>query len=263
MKDIYQHFRPEEKDTIDMFNSKFEIASRDYFPVLLDFLDPRERTILESVGGSYDDIKIHYYGGGTAGSVRERMRALLVPELLEVDGVSDFEITVFDMKYPEKFVSLEHRNVLGAIMNVGVDRSKIGDVVIGDDIQFAVASPFAEFFVEELERIKRAPVKLTAVDAEAFVASVDDGVAKNVLSSSMRLDTVLSNVIGEGRAKSRDRVEKGKIKVNHTVTEDPAFNVEVGDVISVRHFGRVAVSEHLGETKKEKHRLMVKVYSSK
>lgn len=262
MKDVYQHFRPEEKDTIDMFKSKLEIASRDYFPLLLDFLDPRERLILESVSGGFEDIEIHYYGGGKGGEERERMRALLVPELLTYE-IEDFEITVFDMKYPDKFVSLEHRNVLGAIMNVGVDRSKIGDVVIGDDIQFAVAKPYVDLFYEELERIKRAPVKLKEIDVGAFISSVDDGVAKNVLSSSMRLDTVLSNVIGEGRAKSRDRVEKGKIKVNHTLIEDPAFTIEVGDVISVRHFGRVSVSEHLGETKKDKHRLLVKVYSSK
>ena len=262
MKDVYQHFRPEEKDTIDLFKSKFEIASRDYFPLLLDFLDPRERLILESVSGGFDDIEIHYYGGGKVGEERERMRALLVPELLTHE-MEDFEITVFDMQYPDKFVSLEHRNVLGAIMNVGVDRSKIGDVVIGDDIQFAVATPYVDLFYEELERIKRAPVKLKEIDVQTFSGSVDDGVAKNVMSSSMRLDTVLSNVIGEGRAKSRDRVEKGKIKVNHTLIEDPAFTVEVGDVISVRHFGRIAVSEHLGETKKNKHRLVMKIYSSK
>lgn len=277
MKGIYQHFRPEEKDTIDMFNSKFEIASRDYFPVLLDFLDPRERLILESVSGGYDDVDVYYYGGGrVAGGVddldaaggrlvgeeRERMRALLVPSLLTFE-VDDFEITVFDMRYPDKFVSLEHRNVLGAIMNVGVDRSKIGDIVIWDDIQFAIATPYKALFVEELERIKRAPVKLREVPVGEFVEMVDDGVSKRVLSSSMRLDTVLSNVVGEGRAKSRERVEKGKVKVNHIVVEDPSFVLEVGDVVSVRHYGRVKLVEWLGETKKDKHRLMVKVYSGK
>ena len=262
MKEIYQHFRPEEKDMIDMFNSKFEIASRDYFPVLLDFLDPRERMIVESISGAYDDIEVHYYGGGENGDVRERMRGLLVPVLLEFE-TSDFEITVFEMDYPDKFVSLEHRNILGAIMNVGVDRSKIGDIVTGEVIQFAVCTPYKELFAEELERIKRAPIKLNEIDNEAFLKPVDDGVNKSILSSSMRLDTILSNVLNEGRGKSRERVEKGKVKVNHTVIEDSAFNVELGDVISVRHFGRVVIEDHMGETRKEKHRLSVKVYSGK
>lgn len=262
MKDIYQHFRPEEKDMIDLFNSKFEIASRDYFPVLLDFLDPRERMIVESISGAYDDIDVHYYGGGVLGEVRERMRGLLVPSLLEFE-IEDFDITIFEMDYPEKFVSLEHRNILGAIMNVGVDRSKIGDIVTGDAIQFAVCTPFKELFIDELERIKRAPIKLKEIDSEGFLKPVDDGVSKSILSSSMRLDTILSNALNEGRSKSRDRVEKGKIKVNHTVIEDSAFNVEVGDVISVRHFGRVVIEDYMGETRKEKHRLSVKVYSGK
>lgn len=257
MKDIYQHFRKEEKDKIDMFRSKFDIALRDYYSVLLDFLDPREVKIIESISGGYEDLNVHYYGGGN--DERERVRAIIAPSMFEVTA-EDFEITVYEMKYPDKFVTLSHRNVLGALMNVGVDRSKIGDVVVGDKIQFSICTPYKDLFKEEMEKVKRAPVNLIEISHDEFSSSKEAGQTKEVLSSSMRLDALLSKIIGEARAKSKERIDKGKLKVNHTLIEDPSFLLEVGDVVSVRHFGRFKVLDILGETKKGKHKIQVELF---
>lgn len=259
MKEIFQHFRPEEKETIIKLNSRFEIAERDYYPVLLDFLDPREQSIVNSLSGYYPDVKIEFYGGGAP---RERMRAMLIPEMLEVSK-DDFEVMVLELDYPEKFVNLEHRNILGAIMSVGLDRNLIGDIVIGDSIQFAIAKPYFHIFETELTTIKNAPVILSEVPHAEFMDNVDDGVSETMLISSFRLDTVTSDLLKEGRTKSKNRIEKGKVKVNHTVIQNPSFILETGDVVSVRHFGRYKIDEMLHETKKGKYRVKAKVYKSK
>lgn len=259
MKEIFQHFRPEEKETIIKLNSRFEIAERDYYPVLLDFLDPREQSIVNSLSGYYPDVKIEFYGGGAP---RERMRAMLIPEMLEVSK-DDFEVMVLELDYPEKFVNLEHRNILGAIMSVGLDRNLIGDIVIGDSIQFAIAKPYFHIFETELTTIKNAPVTLSEVPHAEFMDIVDDGVSETMLISSFRLDTVTSDLLKEARAKSKNRIEKGKVKVNHTVIQNPSFILETGDVVSVRHFGRYKIDEMLHETKKGKYRVKAKVYKSK
>lgn len=259
MKEIFQHFRPEEKETIIKLNSRFEIAERDYYPVLLDFLDPREQSIVNSLSGYYPDVKIEFYGGGAP---RERMRAMLIPEMLEVSK-DDFEVMVLELDYPEKFVNLEHRNILGAIMSVGLDRNLIGDIVIGDSIQFAIAKPYFHIFETELTTIKNAPVILSEVPHAEFMDNVDDGVSETILISSFRLDTVTSDLLKEGRTKSKNRIEKGKVKVNHTVIQNPSFILETGDVVSVRHFGRYKIDEMLHETKKGKYRVKAKVYKSK
>lgn len=260
MKEIFQHFRPEEKEKIIKFNSRFETAERDYYPVLLDFLDPREQSIVESLAGHYPDIKIEFYGGG-ASQGRERMRAMLVPEMLEV-STDDFEVMVLELEYPEKFVELSHRNILGAIMNVGLDRNLIGDIVIGETIQFAIARPYFQIFETELTAIKNAPVTLREVPHESFMDIIDDGTAETILISSFRLDTVTAEILKEGRAKAKNRIEKMKVKVNHTVVTNPAMVLEAGDVVSVRHFGRFKVTELLHETKKGKFRVKAKVYKS-
>lgn len=257
MKEIYQHFRKEEHEKITMLNGKFETAERDYYPVLLDFLDPRERRITESIAGSYPDLRIEFYGGG--GKSRERQRAMIIPELLGVEK-EDFEILVYEIGYPTKFVTLNHRNVLGAVMNVGIDRSLIGDIVAGDRIQIAIARPYAPVFRQSLNKIKNAPVTLTEIPHESFMDAEDDARSVTILTSSFRLDTIVSEVINEGRAKSKARVEKGKIKVNHSIVTEPSFIMETGDIVSVRHFGRFYIDSLIAETRKGKYRLAVRLY---
>ena len=66
-------------------------------------------------------------------------------------------------------------------------------------------------------------------------------------------------MLKEGRAKSKERVEKGKVKVNHSIVDEPSFIIESGDVVSVRSFGRFFVAEQIAETKKGKYRLEIKI----
>lgn len=257
MKGIYQHFRKDEHATLTLLNSKFEQASNHYYAVLTDFLNPRERSMVDSLSGFYDDITVHYYGGGE-NSERERMRALLVPEYLEV-SLADFEITVFDLSYPEKFVTLNHRNILGAIMSLGLERSVIGDIIVADKIQFAVSSTIQDVFIHSLTKIKNAPVTLKQIPHEEFIDSNVSTKTVTILSSSYRLDTVISNVLKEGRAKSKERVEKEKVKVNHSIVDEPSFIIEDGDIVSVRGFGRFIVATQIAETRKGKYKLEIKI----
>lgn len=257
MKEIYQHFRKEEHDKITMLNGKFEIADRDYYPVLLDFLDPRERMIVKSIAGSFPNLRIEFYGGGN--NEHERQRAMIIPELLEVTG-DDFEVLVYEISYPEKFVTLNHRNVLGAVMNVGISRSLIGDIVVGKKIQIAVARPYAPMFSQTLDKIKNAPITLTEIPHESFMDVDDDGRPAAILASSFRLDTIISEVVNEGRTKSKTRVEKGKVKVNHSIVTEPSFIMEIGDIVSIRHFGRFRIDSLIAETRKGKYRLTVRMY---
>ena len=166
---------------------------------------------------------------------------------------------MFEVSYPDKFVTLSHRNLLGAIMSIGVDRSIIGDIVNGDKIQFAVTEPFKELFKTELTKIKNAPLKLTEIPHRKFIDADVTMKPAAILSSSYRLDSIVSLVLKEGRAKSKERVEKEKVKVNHSIVDEPSFIIETGDIISVRGFGRFIVTEQIAETKKGKYRLEVMI----
>lgn len=258
METIFQHFRPEEKEKIIEIYSKFEIAERDYYPVLLDFLDPRERVIVDNISGHFEGLTVEYYGGGNSED-RERMRAVIYPSLIPIK-LDVFQITTYKIDYPEKFVNLSHRNILGAMMSLGFERSKLGDIVFGESIQFAIDSNLKDYIKMELTRIKNAPIKLVEIPSEEMIQGNIETHNMTIVASSYRIDTIVSEVLKEGRAKSKARVEKEKVKVNHSLVTNPALNVEIGDIVSVRGFGRFIVNELVHETRKGKYRISVKVY---
>lgn len=124
MEHLIQHFRKDEQPFIEqVVGWQREVEDR-YAPKLTDFLDPRQRFIVESIIGQNDDLRIF-----TAGVFEEaeRMRMLIAPSYFE-PTVDDFQIGIYTINYPAKFVQLRHPDVLGALLSIGLDRSKFGDI---------------------------------------------------------------------------------------------------------------------------------------
>lgn len=60
MEEIFQHFRPEEREFIDQVSGwRMEVEDR-YAPKLTDFLDPRQRFIVQSIIGHQGDITMAF-----------------------------------------------------------------------------------------------------------------------------------------------------------------------------------------------------------
>src|SRR5690606_12283953 len=154
--DIYQHFRKEEHSFIDQVLSWIEQVERSFQSKLTDFLDPREQQIVEMlVGTANNDLQMRLFGGGHHS---ERKRAIIAP-YYEVITDEDFNISVVQANYQEKFITLAHRDVLGAFLSLGVKRKKLGDIFAGDGkIQIILDQDITSFVIMNLTGIKRATV---------------------------------------------------------------------------------------------------------
>lgn len=250
---IYQHFRPEERDFIDQVLHWRNYVETQYAPKLTDFLDPREQHILKMLIGENGDVKYTLFGGSSG---VERRRALLQPDYLtSVHG--DFQICLFEIDYPKKFVTIEHRQVLGTLMSLGLKRGKFGDILTHDgQIQFFAAKEISEYIRSNLQSIGRAGVKLVETPLNHALSSQELWEENELTVSSLRLDTVISNIHHLSRQKSQTFIQQGLVKVNWTLIENPSFECQVGDLISVRGHGRVKIISIEGKTKKEKWRII-------
>lgn len=249
---IYQHFRPEEHEFIDrVLNWKSEVAER-YSPKLIDFLDPREQEIIKTIVGSDTDVRLSLWGGS---SFSERKRAFLYPDYLESKN-EDFQIVSYDIHYPAKFSTIEHRDVLGALMNIGVKRGKYGDILIsGDNVQFICATEIAGFIELNLTKIGKTGVKLLPIEESQLIESKTEYDERNGTVSSLRLDVIVAEIYNLSRAKASPLIQQGRVKLNHKVTDQVAAEVMEGDELSVRGFGRSKLIAIEGTTKKEKWRI--------
>ncbi|MDN7226029.1 RNA-binding protein [Planococcus sp. N064] len=254
MESLFQHFRKDEQPFIEQVTGWMIDVEDRYTPKLTDFLDPRQRFIVTSVVGS-SDIQVAASG---LFEDAERQRVLLYPSYYEPQK-EDFQITVFDLNYPTKFVTLQHPDILGSMMSIGLDRSKFGDIRIdGQQIQIAVADEVSSYLQANFTTAAKVKVHLEeAGSEESFIKVAEDWTEESHTVSSLRLDTVISSVYNISRQKASALINGGKVKVNWTVQEQPSFELNESDMVSSRGYGRVKMMEIEGRTKKDKIRLLV------
>lgn len=173
--------------------------------------------------------------------------------------VEDFRITIFKVQYPSRFVQIKHPDVLGAILSLGVERSKFGDIRVDDTtVQFAIVSEIADYVKSNLSSIGKVKVHLEELsEMDLLIQLTEEWIEKTYTVSSMRLDVILATVLNISRQKSQLLIHAGKVKVNWTVREDTSFELQEGDVLSARGFGRMKILLTEGRTKKDKIRLQI------
>ncbi|MCT1925598.1 YlmH family RNA-binding protein [Staphylococcus pasteuri] len=245
--DIYQHFRKEEQATIDLLIDKCQQAERHYAPVLTNFLDPRGQYILEVIVGSYEDLVVHFNGGPQA----ERQRALITPSYYEPNE-SDFDLTLIEIDYPQKFVTIQHQHVLGTLLSLGIDRNQLGDIMVGERIQFVLTKALESFIMLEFTKIKGATIKLNSIPLKDMIQSEENWKIHSSTVSALRLDVVLKEMIHKSRSIAKQLIEKKRVKVNHTIIDSPDFQLEMNDLLSIQGFGRAQMTDIGGRTKKDK-----------
>ncbi|WP_409294447.1 RNA-binding protein [Peribacillus sp. SCS-26] len=249
---IYQHFRPEERELIDLFTGWLSQTSSQYAPKLTDFLDPRELFILETLAAREEDVEVSSFGGREGA---ERKRALIYPSYFTPEE-KDYGISLFEVSYPKKFITIEHRQVLGSLMSLGIKREKFGDILAsGDVIQFLAAEEIESYLTANLDKVGKASISLEKIPFSQIVETREEWEEVAITVSSMRLDALLSSLTRLSRQKAQSLIEQKKVKVNWKSAEQPSYEIREEDVISARGFGRYKILSVEGRTKKEKWRV--------
>ncbi|WP_108305713.1 RNA-binding protein [Metalysinibacillus jejuensis] len=255
MEHILQHFRPEEKPFIEqVVGWQREVEDR-YAPKLTDFLDPRERFIVQAIIKQSEDCRLMSSGGFLQA---ERQRVLIYPSYYEPTA-EDFQIALFRINYPVKFVSLTHPQVLGTLTASGIDRKRFGDIRLEDnEVQCAVSEEIADFLQVQMTAVGKAKVALEKITTQQALAPSDEKWEEQLHTvSAMRLDVVLASALTISRQKAQQLITSGRVKVNHTVREDRAFELHEEDLLSVRGYGRMKVIAIEGRTRKQKIKVII------
>lgn len=252
---IYQHFRADEHTFIDQVLSWKDTVEQTYQTKQSDFLDPREQTIVQSIIGTNHDTLHWAMSGGIENAERKRLVIHPFYEPIEQDS---FQCTLLQTSYNKKFMTLEHPDVLGAFLSLGIERNKLGDVYVGDGtVQIIVAEEISSYILANFTSIKRTNVSFETRDLSEWVGQPDTWSYADKTVSSKRLDVVVKEMYQLSRKDAVERIQKKQVRVNFKVVEDPAFEVEEGDLFSVRGKGRASLQSINGKTRKDRLRITV------
>lgn len=157
---------------------------------------------------------------------------------------------------------LTHRDYLGAILHLGIARTKIGDIYVKEKeaYVFCIAS-IADFLCRELITVKH-----TAVHTEIVLPEAD--LLKNVFKeisgtvASMRLDAFLPLAFQSSRSSLVSYIEGGKTYINGRLATKSGEILVPGDIVSVRGMGRFQITDINQRTRKGRISVTIKKYSS-
>ena len=160
-------------------------------------------------------------------------------------------------KYADR---LTHRDFLGALINLGIERSVIGDIVILDNVGYIfVIEDMAEFVRSSLTKVKN-----TAVEASVCESLPEGELFKTecvrITLAGVRLDSIIAKVFSLSRGDAQALFKKRLVFLNGVVTDSASRVPRGGDVISVRGHGRMIYRGEVGTTKRGRLAVSVEVY---
>ena len=153
--------------------------------------------------------------------------------------------------------ALSHRDFLGALMNLGVERDTLGDIYIEDNVGYVFCvDSMAQYIVEQLDRIKHTVVSVERVE-ELPPLTAREPEEKLIQVASLRLDLVIAHTYNLSRGAAQNLFVAKKVYVNGRLCENNSRELKPDDLISVRGFGRLWLVREGGLSKKGKHNLVV------
>ena len=161
----------------------------------------------------------------------------------------------------EKFASeLTHRDFLGSLMNLGIERDCLGDIVIhGKSAHLFATEEIAPFIISSLERVRN-------TDVVAELSTLDEGIAlfrteaRQIQISSERLDAVIAKAYHLSREDAQAYFRRGQVFVNGRLIENTSYTPHEGEKISVRTLGRLIYRGVTGTSRKGKLNVTVEMY---
>ncbi|MCD8110339.1 MAG: YlmH/Sll1252 family protein [Clostridiales bacterium] len=222
------------------------------------FLGMGDQAVFHAMEHEVSFVPWMLFGG--SGNCERRILRFGSPEMLGYE--EDFPIRCLIVRPRiQKFAdALTHRDFLGALMNLGVERDVLGDIVVRDQAAYVFCEDtMAEYLQEHLDRVKHTGVICEITD-ECPDAAQPEFSAQELVVSSERCDAVVAKVYQLSRSRSIQLFQSKRIFVNGRQFENNSGSLKPGDMVSVRGFGRFIFDGWLSETKKGRIRVRIRKY---
>ena len=148
----------------------------------------------------------------------------------------------------------EHRNYLSAIIKIGVDRCKIGDILV-----FDVNKEFIKQSLMELTRFKKS--KIDVIPLEDIRLKKDCFEEFSIIVSSMRIDNIVSEIVGCSRSRAEEYIASERVFVNYETVLKLSKVVSKGDVVTIRGKGKFIIDGLVRNTKNGKSVIKLRKYA--
>lgn len=235
------------------------------------FLTPKEQIIAREIIIKSGTSASAFFYGGYDGS--ERNRLFVLPMYMALDEYSkkaldEAEIDIVTESVQavkimgSGYIKLSHRDYLGSLLGLGIERDVVGDVAVLDGFSAVVFcdGKIAEFILSELKKVGNDTVRVSKTEVASDFCYEPQSVTVSDTVASARLDCVVAALSGLAREKAQHVLKSGSVALDYFTADECDAPVSEGSVISIRGVGKFKILSLSDTTKKGRLRLLAKKY---
>ena len=148
------------------------------------------------------------------------------------------------------YEDLSHRDILGALMHLGIDRSLIGDILIKDKSAYIFCvEKMADFIIKELYKIKHTQVMTQFIKPVDLHIEMQYRIEEGFIASN-RLDAFVAQACKLSRAQAAQFILGENVFINGALVTNHNQGLAEGDLLALRGYGKLRFEAFLNTTKK-------------
>lgn len=222
-----------------------------------DFLNLNELNIYHTIKNTLD-TKTEVFGGYDSA---ERQMVAFLPDALCYKWDYPIKCIHITPKYPKFAEKLSHRDILGALMNLGIERNRLGDILcLEEDYYVFCDEQILPFILSELGKIRHTLVDLKEELEYQHLQSNIQFEERYDLIASNRIDCIIARALHLSRSEASTFLASEKIFVNGKCITNCNYSCENGAIISVRGKSRFIFEDCNTTSKKGKIRVKFSFY---
>ena len=233
-----------------------------------DFLDPTQQAFVRRIVKQYGltELNCNFFGGYKGAERKVAVFSCTCGHavLNEEDHADAFNrnneiITCIRIEphineKQNQLLNLSHRDYLGALMGLGIERSKIGDILPEENgvlCHIFIAVELQDYIAYNFTNAGNYGISLAFISLNDLMINRKTMLKESRKTvASLRLDCILAAALNLPRGKAADFIHAGKVTVNWEICENAARALKEEDVLSVKGFGRIYICRVEGMTKK-------------
>jgi len=223
-----------------------------------NFLTPAERLQLTRWVKTQPGCRLVFSGGHPD---CERTVGFFLPDYLEEEWLPlDEQIRAFELT--AAFGSPGHRDYLGALLGMGIERDRLGDIWVRDNTAVVFCLPGIEKHLLSIDKVGRCTVRSRTLSLEEISPPERKVKKKSFSVQSLRLDAVTGGLFDLSRTEAARQVEAGNVSLNYEICDRPDMSVRPDDILSLRGKGKGRITGLGGSSRKGRQFVEGEIYLS-
>ena len=155
-----------------------------------------------------------------------------------------------------KFNNLSHKDYLGSIMALGLEREKLGDLrVIDDYAVLPIYEEITDYIIGQLKNVGKAPITVEEIYEENLPKC--NYIEEVIIVSSLRMDNIVAKLARLSRGKAIELIDSGKVLIDYSKNSQKSKEIKTNQRITIGGTGKFIIGEIVGNTRSGKFKIKI------